>query len=45
MEQTGRRTVHFRHVEFEKSIRCPRRDVKRFEEESGLKINMWESLA
>ena len=33
------------HVEFKKSIRCPRGDDKRFAEESGLKINMWESLA
>ena len=32
-------------VEFKQSIRCPRGDVKRFAEESELKINMWESLA
>ena len=32
-------------VEFKQSIRCPRGDVKRFAEESKLRINMWESLA
>lgn len=44
VEQTGRRTVHFGHVEFEKSIRCPRGDVKRLVEGSGVEINIWESL-